>query len=362
MWQDVAEASHVAVDTALQSLPGFPAAHQLPKPIRLDKTGGFVYEDNVWLLAVSKTQQPDVGNRKRPWPGKSTADRTMICQSWQLRLSTLSRAADDYLLREHRLRAFAADAGAGGDCFFLSVAAALETLRAEQHNLPLSLEQLFSVDVSRGAMVRRLRGIVGQGVMNWGPKQFLDFATTCLANEVGGMWLDSWKMSRLIANTPFAFLQGVNSVHDLTLDAANTLILHCKHGESPNLVQHRIDAGRDVLTKMQRAVADNISQVGNNHWATHTDVDILSQELHVCFCIFGNEPVQVKQQGSHGAASVLHSYAATMDGAEVCICLYNISYQHFELVFLDLESGFQSAFRLPELPLSLAEAMTKANP
>ena len=97
MWQDVAEASHVAVDTALQSLPGFPAAHQLPKPIRLDKTGGFVYEDNVWLLAVSKTQQPDVGNRKRPWPGKSTADRTMFCQSWQLRLSTLSRAADDYL-------------------------------------------------------------------------------------------------------------------------------------------------------------------------------------------------------------------------------------------------------------------------
>ncbi|CAL1153389.1 unnamed protein product [Cladocopium goreaui] len=258
---DVAEASHVAVDTALQSLPGFPAAHQLPKPIGLDKTGGFVYEDNVWLLAVSKTQQPDVGNRKRPWPGKSTADRTMFCQSWQLRLSTLSRAADDYLLREHRLRAFAADAGAGGDCFFLSVAAALETLRAEQHNLPLSLEQLFSVDVSRGAMVRRLRGIVGQGVMNWGPKQFLDFATTCLANEVAGMWLDSWKMSRLIANTPFAFLQGVNSVHDLTLDAANALILHCKHGESPNLVQHRIDAGRDVLTKMQRAVADNISQV-----------------------------------------------------------------------------------------------------
>ena len=286
MWQDVAEASHVAVDTALQSLPGFPAAHQLPKPIRLDKTGGFVYEDNVWLLAVSKTQQPDVGNRKRPWPGKSTADRTMFCQSWKLRLSTLSRAADDYLLREHRLRAFAADAGAGGDCFFLSVAAALETLRAEQHNLPLSLEQLFSEDVSRGAMVRRLRGIVGQGVMNWSPKQFLDFATTCLANEVAGMWLDSWKMSRLIANTPFAFLQSVNSVHDLTLDAANTLILHCKHGESPNLVQHRIDsAGRDVLTKMQRAVADNISQVGNNHWATHTDVDILSQELHVCFCM-----------------------------------------------------------------------------
>ena len=170
-------------------------------------------------------------------------------------------------------------------------------------------------------------------------------------------------MSRLIANTPFAFLQSVNSVHDLTLDAANTLILHCKHGESPNLVQHRIDsAGRDVLTKMQRAVADNISQVGNNHWATHTDVDILSQELHVCFCIFGNEPVQVKQQGSHGAASVLHSFAATMDGAEACICLYNISYQHFQLVFLDLESGFQCAFLPTEVPPSLVEAMTKANP
>jgi hypothetical protein len=98
-------------------------------------------------------------------------------------------------------------------------------------------------------IVKRLRSIVGQGVLNWSPKQFIDFATTCLANEVAGMWLDSWKMSRLIANTPFAFLQSVNSVHDLTLDTANTLILHCKHGESPNLVQHRIDSGRDVLTK-----------------------------------------------------------------------------------------------------------------
>ena len=168
-------------------------------------------------------------------------------------MSTLSRAADEYLLREHRLHAFAADAGAGGDCFFLSVAAALETLRAEQQHLPLScpllLEQLFSEDASRAAIVKRLRSIVGQGVLNWSPKQFIDFATTCLANEVAGMWLDSWKMSRLIANTPFAFLQSVNSVHDLTLDTANTLILHCKHGESPNLVQHRIDSGRDVLTK-----------------------------------------------------------------------------------------------------------------
>ena len=58
----------------------------------------------------------------------------------------------------------------------------------------------------------------------------------------------------------------------------------------------------------------------------------------------------------------LHSYAATMDGAEACICLYNISYQHFQLVFLDLESGFQCAFLPTEVPPSLVEAMTKANP
>jgi hypothetical protein len=78
-----------------------------------------------------------------------------FCQNWNLGLSTLSRAADEYLLREHRLHAFAADAGAGGDRFFLSVAAALETLRAEQQHLPLScpllLEQLFSEDASRAA-------------------------------------------------------------------------------------------------------------------------------------------------------------------------------------------------------------------
>ena len=53
-WQDVAEAAHVAVDAALQSLPDFPAADQLPKPIRLDKAGVFVYQDHAWLPAVWK--------------------------------------------------------------------------------------------------------------------------------------------------------------------------------------------------------------------------------------------------------------------------------------------------------------------
>ena len=74
------------------------------------------------------------------------------------------------------------------------------------------------------------------------------------------------------------------------------------------------------------------------------------------------EPVQFKQEASLGTASVLHAYAAAMDGEEACICLYNISYQQFQLVLLDLESGFQSASLPTELRPSLVEEMTEAQP
>ena len=118
-WQDVADASTVAVQTARQFLPNFPAGEHLPKPIRRDSDGTFIYEKNAWPEAAQTTGAKIQRSVKRKWPGKPEADRLTFCKAEGMDLRPLSRAADEYLLRVHRLRSFAAEVGGGGDCFFL---------------------------------------------------------------------------------------------------------------------------------------------------------------------------------------------------------------------------------------------------
>ncbi len=84
-------------------------------------------------------------------------------------LRPLSRAAREYLLRVHRLQGFAAEAGGGGDCLFLSVAQSLLTLRKQVEKLPAPVEELFRADTSRNAVAQRLRDIVGKAVIAWTP-------------------------------------------------------------------------------------------------------------------------------------------------------------------------------------------------
>eukprot|EP00435_Cladocopium_sp_Y103_P036594 s119_g9.t1 len=161
---DVADAATFAVDAALQSLPDFPEPEHLPKPIGKNDDGSFMYEKNAWQEAVAKSKSKLVGGVKRKWPGRSETDRGDFCAKLNLRLASLSRVTADYLLLSHRLRGFAADAGGGGDCLFLSVAASLASLREQVHELPGPLESLFSAGVSRKQIAKQLRDIVGQAV------------------------------------------------------------------------------------------------------------------------------------------------------------------------------------------------------
>ena len=294
---------------------------------------------------------------KRKWPGRPEADRSAFCQRWGLRLCSLARVADDYLQRAHRLRGFAAEAGASGECFFLSVAASLETLRAQLDELPSPLEALFAARASRTSIARRLRGMVGAGILEWPPRRFVDFLTTCLAAEVAGTWLDRWRVSELIAGTRFAFVRSVNEVAELTVDHASTVTLRCKDGDSPETSRHRLPSGLEALASIQKAVADRVSEAGNGHWATNFDVEILARELKICFCILGDQATSMSREDDPAPADVLHAYAATPEDAEVYVCLYNISFQHFQLAVFDLESGFQSSFLPTEVPVSLRDAL-----
>ena len=268
----------------------------------------------------------------------------------------LTHVADEFLLRGHRLRGFAAIVGAGGDCFFLSVAASLQALRAH-HELPAPLEALFSGGASRAGVAERLRGMVGAAVLEWRPAQFLDFATTCLAEEVAGTWLDRWRMSAQIAGTPYSFMRGVNAVMAVSVDRAQNLTLECKHGDSPGITRHRVRHGVNALTTMQRAVADQLSQAGDSHWATSLDISILAAEFKICFCILRDQAASRPSEDRQAPADVVLSSTATVTDAQVYVCLYNISSRYFQELFLDLESGFHSSFLPTELPASLRDAL-----
>lgn len=89
-----------------------------------------------------------------------------------------------YLQRMHRLRAFTGDPGAGGDCFFLSVAAALQVWRSQVCALPPKLEVLFHPDAPRPFVAQRLRAIVATTIAQWGAPRFLDYVTTRCADEL----------------------------------------------------------------------------------------------------------------------------------------------------------------------------------
>ena len=349
------------MQAALQFLPDFPMSEHLPQPIRREQDGTFVYEKNAWSEAVGMSETRSSGNVKRKWPGRPEADRQKFCEGERMDLRPLSRAAAEYLLRTHRLRGFAADVGGGGECFFLSVAQSLRSLRKQVEELPAPVDELFQDDASLAVVAKRIRNIVGKAVRDWTPHRFVDFITTCLGNEQAGTWLDRWRMSTVLASTPFAFLGTVNSVEEVLVVEANSLVLRCKHGESVVLVAHTISKGLDELTAIQKTVAAHLSESGNNHWATHMDVDILSNELKICFCILGNTPVTTVLTEGEMVPSVLHAYTETMDDVSLWVTLYNISHQHFQALFLDLETGFQSSFLPTEMPTSLVDAMKKSD-
>ena len=345
------------MDQALLSLPAFPAVNNLPRPLRQNAAGVFVYADGAWEKAGRPCGSMEPRGLKRQWPGRSEVDRHDFCRNRNLDLCKLSRPADVYLQRVHRLRCFAADAGGGGDCLFLAVAAGLETLRERLADVALPVQALVADGASRTVIAARLRNMVGDAVLNWSSKRFLDFVTICLSEEVAGTWLDAWKMSALIAGSPFAFLKRVNSVDSVSHGRTNDVTLQCKHGDSARAVRHSIPGGKRALLDLRKAVAARVSQPGHTHWGTHWDIDILARELKIGFCIVGNQPVDSSEDGVL-PASVLHSYAAIED-VESYICLYNISNQHFQLMVLDLESGLQSVFLPGEMPTSLAEELHK---
>ena len=106
-------------------------------------------------------------------------------------------------------------------------------------------------------------------------------------------------------------------------------------------VVHTISKGLDELSAMQRVVAAHLSESGNNHWATRMDVDILSNELKICFCILGNEPVSTvpRERGGAKCPACIHVCSGRCQPLGYIV-------QHFSLAFSRFVSRFGMIWRV----------------
>ena len=191
--------------------------------------------------------------------------------------------------REHgALRVFAAEAGGGGDCFFLSTAVVLMQVRAVH---PRLLNLFTSDEVAdwddRTTVAAALRKIVGRRMRAKTPKAFLNFVAGCLVREAAGTWLDDWSMTTLLRGSPFAFLKDANDVLGAeVVDGA--MLVRYKGGDSSVTRSKRVRSGAAALVSLQHAVSAALETCGNTHWATDVDVVALATELNLGFTIAGN--------------------------------------------------------------------------
>ena len=191
--------------------------------------------------------------------------------------------------QEHgALRVFAAEAGGGGDCFFLSTAVVLMQARA----VHLRLLNLFTSDEvadwdDRTTVAATLRKIVGRRMHAKTPKAFLNFVVGCLVREAARTWLDDWSMITLLRGSPFAFLKDANDVLGAEV-VDDTMLVRYKEGDSSVTRSKRVRSGTAALVSLQHAVSAALETCGNTHWATDIDFVALATELNLGFIIAGN--------------------------------------------------------------------------
>lgn len=243
------------------------------------------------------------GTKRKYDPTKWRQLRTDFCDIWSLVLEEVATPTAQFFREHGALRVFAAEAGGGGDCFFLSTAVVLMQARAVH---PRLLNLFTSDEVTdwddRTTVAAALRKIVGQRMRAKTPKAFLNFVVGCLVREAARTWLDDWSMIALLRGSPFAFLKDANDVLGAEV-VDDAMLVRYKEGDSSVTRSKRVRSGTAALVSLQHAVSAALETCGNTHWATDVDFVALATELNLGFIIAGNTWTQTSVVRGSGDTS-----------------------------------------------------------
>ena len=137
-----------------------------------------------------ETSAPNEPSGETPTDSKlQTAIRSCLGPSWRIRVI---------------------EAGGGGDCFFLSVAAALQRMMASGD--PYKAHVLSKVpraiaEGERATLAAHLRKMVALRFTDMEPEQLMNELRTFSMCQQDGLWADSWSPVDLLAKNPFSVFE-----------------------------------------------------------------------------------------------------------------------------------------------------------
>ena len=195
----------------------------------------------------------------------------------------------------------ALEAGGGGDCLFHSIAAIAEQILFERPNSRTYFEPHLKVEdffKGRTHMVRKLRQIVADGLVQLQPEIFLNIILSSMNSERIGIWEDGWSPAKVLKGTGFAFLATANAnvveaVGENEDGAPGDMLVRYTNG-TDSLV-HVLKDGVGRLAQLQEHIRNIWSTPGNTHWGTATDAAMLSLTLRLGLVIFASHEQGVER-------------------------------------------------------------------
>ena len=231
----------------------------------------------------------------------------------------------------------ALDAGGGGDCLFLSIAAGLHMISDLQPEVQQSVADAMGLPIagnSRARLAQRLRQLVALQLEAMQPEEFLDLLITCSNEErlvqqgvQGALWQDRWSPAQLLTQFGYQDLLQADSVVAVSADEdmrpEDITILYRR---SNNSVLLPVPNGVNTLRALQTAMADFFRQPGHMHWGTVTDLRMLAVALNIGCIVFSDAP-------QDGSAASRWIYGLNCDRGDfpLWMVLYNSGNVHFQL-------------------------------
>ena len=268
-------------------------------------------------------------------------------QNWVRRVAPPSNAQNLQCMVHSR------DAGGGGDCFFHSVAAALELMmQLDARGAAQFVLRLFETeDFTHGKMhlVKSLRQKVATTVAYHSTdEEVLNFVISCSLLSQQPNWEDEWDPADLLRKCGFDAL-----VHANTVDAFGDSAVRI---DGPGGMCIPLKQGSNKLQYLRMELFEIFAACGNMHWATSTDVVALAEALGIGFIILSSDAQT--EGGSH-----VYGVTQKRGDYEWWVVLYLRGVTHFTLAFWshDVRDMNGCFFHISEIPVALRLAYNNSN-
>ena len=258
------------------------------------------------------------------------------------------------------------EAGGGGDCFFLSVAAALQRMMAAGD--PYRAHVLSKVpraiaEDERATLAAHLRKMVALRFADMEPEQLMNELRTFSMCQQNGLWPDSWSPVDLLANNHLQFLNQQNidvvvGIEDAADGDAGDYRVGVRMADG-SYEYFTVAQGSSMMRAALEDLQNVFSQMGNVHWATEADVARLAVSLDIGFFLFCEE-----DEAGHNKCLYSTPLGTAASTYSMWVSLRYVPHVHFQLAELRKSSNdrFACFWQAQNLPTAIIGHWAQTRP